>query len=141
VQIERLTLDSLTSGPKTTSQLRDIFDTNGIDPKYAAKVVGSGWLDLPRVAGAKRYQPTTVFHPRSLEAADRGLVSDVDLWLKDYMDSKTADPDSAALVRAAVSLGFERKHVEKALRRSGHDAYKVSGTWYRRRHGAITSIS
>lgn len=139
--MEKLTLDSLSAGPKTTAQLREIFETNGLDPKYAAKVVGSAWLDLPRHSGERMYQPWTVFHPLSTEAADKGLISDVDVWLREYMISRTSDPKSADILESAKRLLFEKKDVEKSLKRNGHSAYRVNNVWYRRRHGAVTSVS
>lgn len=150
---EKFLLDQLKSGPKDTDQLRRAFEIAGLNPKHVSKMMGRGWMNLPRRAGAVKFAPHTVYHPddprcppppagetwgKSPKPAPAtapfppGLLR----WVEDYMEGLDADPVNVAFLAAAAADGFLVFDAGRAAKSLGLKTYRQEdgGNWYRQRH-------
>ncbi|AEV52277.1 hypothetical protein [Nocardia phage NBR1] len=130
-ELERLVLEALEAGPKTTRQLKELGAAHGYTEDQMSKVVATRWMDLPRHPGATRYEPWTVFHPMDPNAKAAGVAHAIDSWLMAYMRNAGAAQRSTTVKAAALSMGFEAAELTTAYRRLQMDAFKRGTHWYR----------
>lgn len=135
-KLEKLVLDELEAGPKTTRQLKQLGMANGYTEEQVAKLYATRWMDLPRRPGKTRFDPWDVYHPLDPKAKQLGISHAIDDWLVAYMGAAKRAVMSSTVSRAAREAGFTDAELLTAYRRCQVVAFKTGKHWYRHRKAA-----
>lgn len=130
-KLEKLVLEALEAGPKTTRDLKQLGMDHGYTEEQVAKLYATRWMDLPRQPGRTRFDPWTVYHPASPKAKQLGISHAIDDWLTAYMAAAGRPVMSSTISKAAREAGFSAAELLTAYRRCQVVAYKTGKHWFR----------